>query len=696
MPRVSCINDSLTAIRLGWQCHQCRLLARLVTICIALISSASADGPKDNDPNLVRAVPPKGITVPEAVERKLLAAAKEIDRIVSQSGHASDVHRGLVAVIPRAVRISLETEMFYSEKDIAAAQRLLDEGLRRARALKSGQDLQSILSPTQTDSGVQLAIGGFKSKIDNSLQPYGIVLPAKQVLPGNSSSPTIPLRLDVWLHGRGERVSEAAFLSQRLSRVGEYTPANTIVLHPYGRYSNAFKFAGEVDVLEAIEHVCEILPIDRTQVTIRGFSMGGAGCWQMAVHYPNLWAAANPGAGFSETRKFLDVFQGEKYEPVGFARDLLHWYDCPDWVNNLRNVPTVAYSGEIDRQKQAADVMADAYQSVGLTLPHVIGPNTAHKIHADSKTEIGAFLDKAVGRQRPAMEQRVDLTTYSLRYNQLHWLTIMGLHEHWKQSRVRGEIDGTTFFLKTENVSALELAVPASEPFLSDGIRVTIDGQSLAPLLDDSRVVRLALDGERQWEIASDSRSGLVKRPGLQGPIDDAFMDAFVFVAPNQPDSLSDVDRWVEGELRHATGQWRRHMRGDIRLLQVDQVSPRIQKEHHLILFGTPATNPLIARVIAESPIEWDARQVKIGPHALDSKLGVAVAVYPNPANPEKYVVINSGFTYREFAYLNNARQIPMLPDWALVDIAGGATTQLPGAIAAGGFFDESWQFKEE
>ena len=36
--------------------------------------------------------------------------------------------------------------------------------------------------------------------------------------------------------------------------------------------------------------------------------------------------------------------------------------------------------------------------------------------------------------------------------------------------------------------------------------------------------------------------------------------------------------------------------------------------------------------------------------------------VYPNPLNREKYVVLNSGLTYREYDDLNNARQVPKLP----------------------------------
>ena len=69
------------------------------------------------------------------------------------------------------------------------------------------------------------------------------------------------------------------------------------------------------------------------------------------------WAAAAPGAGFSETAEFLKVYQKEPIKPTWYEEKLWHWYDCTDYALNLFNCPTVAYSGEIDTQKQAADKM---------------------------------------------------------------------------------------------------------------------------------------------------------------------------------------------------------------------------------------------------------------------------------------------------------------------------------------------------
>src|SRR5690606_24923412 len=111
------------------------------------------------------------------------------------------------------------------------------------------------------------------------------------------------------------------------------------------------------------------------------------------VHYPDLFFAANPGAGFSETPLFLDVFQKETLEPTWYEKKLWQWYDCPGYAENLFNLPTIAYSGELDIQKQAADVMEEALAKEEMPLTHIIGPQTKHSIHADSKKIISAKLD---------------------------------------------------------------------------------------------------------------------------------------------------------------------------------------------------------------------------------------------------------------------------------------------------------------
>ena len=68
--------------------------------------------------------------------------------------------------------------------------------------------------------------------------------------------------------------------------------------------------------------------------------------------------------------------------------------------------------------------------------------------------------------------------------------------------------------------------------------------------------------------------------------------------------------------------------------------------------------------------------------------------IFPNPLNPKKYVVINSGFTFHDQS--NNDMQSPKLPDWAVVDITkpGNNYRYLPLFVESQGFFDEAWKLK--
>lgn len=672
-----------------------RLLGRaIVAVALLPVAQGFADGPGDNLPGSVRPIPPPGIELDEATQRRLLDGAAALARDVAAIAGDSDADRAEVLVFARAVRLAVEDRFLYSEKDVEQAERLLDRGRERLGSLRAGTTgPRLVLSGSPQASGPRLAVGGFRSRIDGSVQPYGLVLPA-DVDPADAR----PRRLDVWLHGRDEKVSEATFLTRRLAMVGECAPPDTIVLHPYGRYSNAFKFAGETDVLEAIEHVKTLFPIDDTRIVIRGFSMGGAGCWQFAVHFPGRWLAATPGAGFAETREFLRTFQQQAFEPTAAQARLLHWYDCPDWANNLRHLPTIAYSGELDRQKQAADVMVAAAAALGFEIPHVIGPQTAHKLHSESKVEIETFVARAAEQGRPVAPREIDFTTYTLCYPTHTWLTINGLGEHWREARVRAAVRSSrTIEITTTNVTALALDIPADAELVdaSDTVAVRIDGAVLDVPPASGPRWRAAVtkaDGAWRLETAVDAHA-LRKRPGLQGPIDDAFMDAFMFVGPaSGHEAASPADRWVADEFARAKREWRRHFRGDVVERLPENISADDIATKHLVLFGTPESNPLVAKVLPGLPVKHGGEAWSIGTARSTVGSSLPVLVYPNPLNPERYVVWNSGFTYREYAYLNNARQIPMLPDWALVSTVEGRDSQFPGTILAEGFFDERWQ----
>ena len=120
--------------------------------------------------------------------------------------------------------------------------------------------------------------------------------------------------------------------------------------------------------MEAMDAVKKHYRVDNDRIAIRGFSMGGAGCWHLAVHYSDTWVAAAPGAGFAETEDYLKMSDEAVAALPVWQRKLLQWYDCPGWAGNLYQCPTIAYNGEDDKQKQAADVMEKALTDEGMQL----------------------------------------------------------------------------------------------------------------------------------------------------------------------------------------------------------------------------------------------------------------------------------------------------------------------------------------
>lgn len=667
--------------------------------CIGfLTANALADGPADNVPTNVRRLPKLGIEVPAEKRAELEAGVKKLAAVIEQLKAKKEAQTLLpdVLIFHKAVADALQYQEFHDIKELDEASRQLALGQERAEQLLAGK------SPWTTATG--LVVRGYVSKIDGSVQPYGLVVPETY-----TNQTSHGYRCDVWLHGRGESLTELNFIKDRTRNVGQFAPARTLVLHPYGRWNNAFKFAGEVDVLEALADVQRRYAVDDNRVAIRGFSMGGAGCWQLAVHYPDLWFAANPGAGFSETPDFLKVFQQEKLQPTWWEQKLWKVYDCPEYAGNLVHCPTVAYSGELDTQKQAADVMTVALAKQGLTLTHIIGPQTKHQYHPAAAADVEARLASLakLGRQPP---EGVHFNTPTLRYNRAYWLTVDALDQHWENAQVAGGLvnhgDATSIQLAPTNVAGLTIDFKAGEwPFDVRGetqVEIITDAQPAAGYprfkvkAGSDRSLKFSLHKEgRDWRLGPDTRDGLRKKHGLQGPIDDAFMDSFLMVRSTGAPANDRVGDWAKNECDRAIEHWRRHFRGVPRVKNDIDVSDDDIKNHNLVLWGDPLSNKLLARIVDQLPIKWTAQTLVVPQQGeFPAESHALVAIYPNPLNPEKYVVLNSGFTFRDYAHLNNARQVPMLPDWAVVDVSTPPNSVWPGKIVVADFFDEQWKLK--
>ncbi|HEY4085523.1 MAG TPA: hypothetical protein VGM43_06270, partial [Bryobacteraceae bacterium] len=198
--------------------------------------TSQAGLPASQQGDKIKINPPPGVTVAEADQKALHTGLTRLQtKIDALKGNP---HLADVAVFSKAVSYALDGNEFFSPDDVFKAKELLRIANERADQLAHGD------APWTRATG--LVARGYISKMDGSVQPYGLVVPP-------SYTPDAPhkWRVDVWFHGRSDTLSEVNFLWDRMRNPGEFQPRDTIVLHVYGRYSNASKFAGEVDMFEA-------------------------------------------------------------------------------------------------------------------------------------------------------------------------------------------------------------------------------------------------------------------------------------------------------------------------------------------------------------------------------------------------------------------------------------------------------------
>lgn len=651
-----------------------------------------ADGLADNSVSKVRRIPPAGTAIADADRSELRQETDRLGAAVETLRASLTKKPALLQLLPdvevyhKAVDWALRYDEFFRTNEVTAARELLRTGLARAASLEQGQ------APWTSQTG--LVVRGYRSRIDDSVQPFGLVIPAGYTPPNGNR-----YRLDCWFHGRGEQLTELAFVTDRSRNPGEFTPANAFVLHLYGRYCNGSRFAGETDFWEALQATRQSYSIDLDRISVRGFSLGGAACWHMTTHHASRWAAAAPGAGFSETAEFLKVFQQEDVRPAWWEQKLWNLYDSTSHALNTAMVPLVAYSGEIDGQRQAAQAMEKAMAAEGLSLTHLIGPKTGHQYEPTTKAELNRRIDQIVERGRVTVPREVLFVTHSLRYNQMAWVTVDALGAHWEPARVHASLDvgENRIRIDTTNVAALTLNFePGSAPFSPiQPVTVVMNGQSIVgPRAASDRSWTFSVSSDQgRWQSGAFPAS-LRKKHGLQGPIDDAFMDSFLMVLPTGEAASPAVAQWAKDEASHAVEHWRRQFRGIARQKADRDVTDADIRDHHLVLWGDPQSNQLLARIADRLPIHWTADNVVVGSKSYPRANHAPVLVYPNPLNPERYIVINSGFTYREYDYLNNARQTPKLPDWAVLDIRTPPDARSPGKVVDAGFFGEAWELK--
>ncbi len=673
-----------------------RLFAFVIFVCSLLPLVVAQQAP----PTPPRPPQQPSVTPTDDEKRLIQSKVDEIDKIVLAL-KAKRVNEDLLAdveIYAKAGRWLLEFPGgFFVQDDIKNTLTVLDQGIERAKQLQSGQ------SPWASQKG--RSGHGFYSPLDGSVQPFGLNVPA-------SYDGTKPVRLYVWLHGRNGRLTESSFLygfSQPPTNPNN--PMNSAdvgqtTLDVYGRGNNANHWAGEVDVFEAIAAVQRRYKIDSSRIVLRGFSLGGAAAWHLALQYPDRWVAAEIGAGTWPRRSTMPGF------PPHQEKVLRIWENTPEWALNAFNIPIAGHDGDSDTQtasipppppgtphrgqlessirvreqlaKEGFPSEGETHSMVAKGTPAIflISEKTGHSVSPPVRKRLDEFLKEWSDKGQTSPDH-IRFLTYTTRYNKSYWVSFEALEKHYERAEIDAQRNGKQYQITTKNIARLTLRET------DNAAQIRIDGQELK--VKAGAAITLEKSGS-SWRVASGKWKGLHKTHALQGPIDDALLDPYLLVRPTGTPWNAAAHEQALRILARFDRVYARNYRAHPRIKDDKDVTAADIAKYNIVLFGDPGSNTLIAKLHGKLPIQWTKETVTLGRQKFVAAEHLPILAYPNPLNPSRYVVLNSGLTIDEREY-NSDYSLPRLGDFAIVKAKDGS--EIPDVILAG-LFDELWQLPSE
>jgi predicted esterase len=455
-----------------------------------------------------------------------------------------------------------------------------------------------------------------------------------------------------------------------------------ILLAPFARSNTDFLGLGERDVLKTVELVQRDYKIDAQRIYLCGASMGASGVWAIGAHHPHLFAAAAPAAGRTDYNLWQDVKRGELAEFKQFIVDRDY---AATLKPNFRNLPVFAFHGQDDWLVQPEQSKRMVKDLVGMRFEARLRefPRGDHWSCFDAfdSDELVSWLRT---KRRPAAPRRVSYRTYHPRFNRAYWVTIDDFAEFGRPAEIDVSVQSArSAAVKAENVARFTIDLSSG---LFDGERLTArlsDGRTLKPtLVEKTRAV---------FTLSTAPEGPLRKRGEMCGPVWEAYQRPFMLVFGTMGEAEENLK--TREDATKSAREWLDFAAGFPRLKKDIDVTEEDIRDCNLVLFGSPGTNLLVRRVAGKLPVRPGDGEFFIGEKSYDAAGAGLAMIYPNPLNPERYVVIYSGVHWG--AGLPKNHKLDFLPDYIIFDdtIAPVSGTN---NFKVAGFFDVNWKLDDK
>jgi pimeloyl-ACP methyl ester carboxylesterase len=465
------------------------------------------------------------------------------------------------------------------------------------------------------------------STLDDSVQPYALYLPL-HFDPARRYPLVISLHDEASNHrlnlsrvfGITNRINQTSFGARRgytralpetdaQAANGPFQPfpnVDFIVAAPLARGTIGYQGIPEADVYDVLDDLKKKLPIDEDRVYLTGPSMGGGGALWLGLTRPDVWAA---------------IAAVCPVPPPG----------TEELAGNALNVPVRLFQGALDPLVLPDSVrkLRDTFQEAGVRVEYTEYPAVKHNAWEYAYRDASIF-NWFARYKRERFPELVRFSTRSYKHRSAYWVELDGLTPGALASidaRIAGpnqiEVKTTGIDGFTLHLDGCPKCVPANlASFTVDGVAIK------APLKATLSFSRIGAE----WKAALYARPDGAKGPGREGPISEAVSGRHLYVygTADGPDQAELARRRQQAE---RAANWQKpliRVLVSMRAVTDAEVTDADLRTSNLVLFGSKATNLLIARMAGRLPLE-------LNPSAADFGL-----LFVAPAG-DRYVLVNSG-----------------------------------------------------
>jgi hypothetical protein len=347
----------------------------------------------------------------------------------------------------------------------------------------------------------------------------------------------------------------------------------------------------------------------------------------LASLYPDRFAAVavlSPALRYMAPAEMDSARQTDAYAATYLRRE-----EPIQLLKNLHNIPVLAVHGAEDRHTPLSSSLAlqSAAKREGTPFTlRVIANATQLRYPVDPYALLFEFLK---GKSRERNPGHVTYEAPSESFQSAYWLRIDKFEDPLRPASIDGRMNWQTgeMQVRTANVSRFSVLPRSSEQF-PDNVSLFLNGRWVFR----SRPMQGAAS---IWaETGRPTESEAPHQPRVA--ISSAFSAPFLVVAgtaggANSP-GRREAERFVQS--------WRARFFTECPFKNDVQVTPADMASNNLVIFGTPSSNSLPAGMETRLRIPSTAALAK--QLALDAATGdlSLQAVFPNPLNPGKYVVL--------------------------------------------------------